>query len=206
MDDPNDMSQINSEAHRNKIKETFDQTISTRLNDKNGRILLVTQRGHIDDLSGHLIEKGGFKLLRIEGVASEDTTHDLGHGRTYNRKKGELIDPRRFGDKEIEERRRDLGHSGFETQIQQRPQPPEGNLFKREWLSIVDVIPEFQYVIITGDIAGSLGRGDYTAFLVWGYFDEIWYLIAAHRGDRKNAPGRLVPDERCAGPPTRADF
>jgi predicted phage terminase large subunit-like protein len=46
---------------------------------------------------------------------------------------------------------------------------------------MVDKVPEPQYVIITGDIATSLGRGDYTAFLVWHYYDEVWYLVAAHR-------------------------
>lgn len=134
------------------------------------------------------MEKGGFKLLKIECVASEHTTYAQGHGQTYNREKGELIEPRRFGNKEIEERRRDLGSTAFEAQYQQDPQPPEGNLFKRKWLHLVDSVPEFQYVIITGDIAGSLGRGDYSAFLVWGYFDEVWYLIAAHR-DQLDLPG-----------------
>ncbi len=181
MDDPNDMGQIPSEAHRNKTKEVFDQTISTRLNDKDGRILLVTQRGHIEDLSGHLMEKGGFKHLKIEGVASEATTYRFGASQKYVRQKGELIDHRRFGEKETEERRRDLGSAAFEAQYQQNPQPPEGNLFKRTWLNLVDTVPVFQYVIISGDIATSNGRGDYTAFLVWGYFDEVWYLIAAHR-------------------------
>src|SRR5262245_59499240 len=109
LDDPNDMTQMNSEAHRNKIKETFDQTIATRLNSKNGKILLVTQRGHPDDLSGHMIEKGGSKRIVIEAVASQDTNYDLGGGRVHFREKGSLIDPRRFGPQEIEERRRDLG-------------------------------------------------------------------------------------------------
>ena len=188
MDDPNDMSQINSEAHRNKIKETFDQTISTRLNSKDGRIVLVTQRGRTDDLSGHLLEKGGFKHISIEAVASARTTYSIGNGKTYIREKGELIDPRRFGAKEIEERRRDLGSAAFEAQYQQNPQPPEGNVFKRKWLKIVKKVPIFQYVVISGDIAGTQGRGDYSAFLVWGYFDEIWYLIAAHR-DQLDLPG-----------------
>jgi predicted phage terminase large subunit-like protein len=190
LDDPNDMTQINSEAHRTKIKETFDQTIATRLNNKGGRIILVTQRGHIDDLSGHLLEKGGFKHLKIEAVATQRTIYPLGHGQTYPREKGELIDPRRFGPPEIEERRRDLGSGAFEAQYQQNPQPPEGNLFKRQWLTIVDTVPEFQYIVITGDIANSPGRGDYTAFLVWGYANEIWYLIAAHR-DQRDLPGTI---------------
>ena len=188
MDDANDMSQINSEAHRTKIKDTFDQTIASRLNNKDGRIILVTQRGHIDDLSGHLLEKGGFKHLNIEAVASERQVYQLGYGEVYTRQKGELIDPRRFGPNEIEERRRDLGSAAFEAQYQQNPQPPDGNIFKRHWLTIVDTVPEFQYFIITGDIAGSDGRGDYTAFLVWGYANQTWYLIAAHR-DQRDLPG-----------------
>ena len=48
-------------------------------------------------------------------------------------------------------------------------------------MEIVDTVPVFQYVIITGDIAHTLDGGDHTAFLVWGYADDIWYLIAAHR-------------------------
>ena len=87
MDDANDMSQINSEAHRTKIKDTFDQTIASRLNNKDGRIILVTQRGHIDDLSGHLLEKGGFKHLNIEAVASERQVYQLGYGEVYTRQK-----------------------------------------------------------------------------------------------------------------------
>lgn len=188
MDDANDISQINSEANRTKIKETYDQTISTRLNNKEGRIILVTQRSHIDDLSGHLIEKGGFKHIKVEAIASERTTYSFANHRPYIREKGELIDPRRFGGKEMEERRRDLGAAAFEAQYQQNPQPPEGNIFKLKWLNIVKKVPVFQYVIISGDIAGTQGRGDYSAFLVWGYFDELWYLIAAHR-DKVDLPG-----------------
>ena len=190
MDDANDMSQIKSEAHRQTINDTFDQTISTRLNNKEGRILLITQRGHVDDLTGHLIEKGGFKQLSIEAEATQDTNYELGKGLIYTRKKGALIDPRRFGIEQIAEWKNNLGSAGYQAQYQQNPQPPDGNLFKREWVQNVDKVPEFQYVVITGDIATSLGRGDYTAFLVWGYADGIWYLIAAHR-DQLDQPGVL---------------
>jgi hypothetical protein len=131
LDDPNDMAQLSSEAYRNKVNETFDLSLASRLKNKDGRILLVTQRGHVDELSGHLIEKGGFEVLTIEAVASQDTTYDTGGGKTYLRKKGELIEPRRFGPAEIAERRRDLGSAGFEAQYQQNPLPPDGNIFRR---------------------------------------------------------------------------
>ncbi len=181
LDDPNDMALMNSEAHRDRIKETFDQTIATRLNSKHGKVLLVTQRGHPDDLSGHMLEKGGFKRLVIEAVASQDTNYDLGGGRVHFREKGSLIDPRRFGPQAIEERKRDLGSRGFEAQYQQNPLAPDGAIFKRAWLKLTDEAPEWEYVVISGDIAGSQGCGDYTAFLVWGYRHPTWHLIAAFR-------------------------
>ena len=181
IDDANNMSQIGSEAHRQNINDIFDQTISTRLNNDQGRILLVTQRGHVDDLTGHLIEKGGFKLLSIEAVATADTDYTLGNGKIYTRKKGELIDPRRFGAEHIATLKSSLGTAAFEAQYQQNPQPPAGNLFKREWLHVVDAAPDPHYVVISCDIASSLDRGDYSAFLVWGFANDVWYLIAAHR-------------------------
>lgn len=187
-DDPNDMALISSEAHRKRINETFDSTLSTRLNNKEGRMLLVTQRGHVDDFTGHLLAKGGFKQLIIEGIASEDTQYELGKNRIYQRKKGELIHPGLLDIAQLDERKRDLGSAGFEAQFQQNPLPPEGNVFKKKWITEVETLPEFQYCLISGDIAGSLGRGDYTSFLVWGYSDPHWYLIAVYR-EQLEQPG-----------------
>ena len=181
IDDPNDMALINSQAHRDKINNTFDTAIANRLNNKNGRILMVSQRGHVSDLSGHLLEKGGFDQLKIEAIAREDQTFDLGKARLYLRKKGELIHPERFGQKELDERRVDLGLGAFEAQYQQNPQPPEGVTFKKEWIVFVDKLPEFQYIFITADVAQTQGGGDWTAFIVWGYRDGVWYVLHAHR-------------------------
>ncbi len=181
IDDPNDMASINSQAHRDKINNTFDTAIANRLNNKNGRVLVVSQRGHVDDLSGHLLEKGGFERLKIEAIASEDQIFDMGKAPPHLRKKGDLIHPERFGQKELDERRRDLGASAFEAQYQQNPQPPDGVTFKKHWITFVDKPPEFQYVFITADVAQTLAGGDYTAFIVWGYHNGIWYVLQAHR-------------------------
>jgi hypothetical protein len=104
---------------------------------------------------GHLIEKGGFKHIKVEAIASERITYSFANHQSYAREKGELIDPRRFGSNEMEERRRDLGSAAFQTQYQQNPQPPEGNIFKLKWLNIVKKVPVLQYVIISSDIAGT---------------------------------------------------
>lgn len=190
IDDPNDMALINSQTHRDKINSTFDTAIASRLNNKGGRILVVSQRGHIDDLSGHLLAKGGFDQLKIEAVATSDQTFKLGKGQWHRRQKGELIHPERFGEKELEERRLDLGSMAFEAQYQQNPQPPDGNLFKKEWIKLTSVLPEFHYVFITADIAQTLGGGDWSAFIVWGYHNGTWYVLHAHRA-QYDLPGVL---------------
>lgn len=60
MDDPLNPEQAMSRTQRQHANHWFDNTLATRLNDKiNGRMLLVMQRLHSDDLSGHLLEKGG---------------------------------------------------------------------------------------------------------------------------------------------------
>lgn len=182
LDDPNDMALVSSEAYRNATNNVYDTSLATRLNNKDGRIFLVTQRGHRDDLSGHLMEKGGFKCVTIEAEATQDTIYHIGYGKTHLRKKGTLIEPRRFGPAEIAERRRDLGSAGFEAQYQQNPLPPEGNIFRRSWLNLVEEPPApLQYVVVSGDIASTQGSGDYSAFLVWGYCNGKWYLLAAER-------------------------
>ena len=181
IDDPNDMALIHSEAHRTKINNTFDTAIANRLNNKDGRVLVVSQRGHIDDLSGHLLGKGNFEQLKIDAIAREDQKIAMGKSLPYVRKKGELIHPARFGQKELDERKIDLGSMAFEAQYQQNPQPPDGNLFKKEWIKFVSKLPEFQYVVITADIAQTSGGGDWSAFIVWGYHDEIWYVLHALR-------------------------
>jgi predicted phage terminase large subunit-like protein len=181
MDDPMNATHANSEAERNRVNAAYDEAIASRLNSKDGRMLLIMQRLHADDLAGHLISKGGWNVLRIPAIGEADTEYDLGNGRTYLRKKGTLIDEERFGWPDIEERRRDLGSIAFQAQYQQDPEPPGGQIFKRAWLNLVDELPEFERTVVSVDIATTEGGGDYSVVLVWGIRDGIWYLTHRYR-------------------------
>ena len=45
-----------SEAERTKVLRFFDETLSSRLDDKRrGRIVVIQQRTHQSDLTGHLL-------------------------------------------------------------------------------------------------------------------------------------------------------
>src|SRR3954469_17631917 len=79
-----------SEVGRPKNNEWFDSTLFSRLDDKErGSIILVMQRLHEDDLSGHLNEKGGFDVIALPARAVGNEKWRLSNGRSFRRKPGE---------------------------------------------------------------------------------------------------------------------
>ncbi|MBM3618425.1 MAG: terminase, partial [Alphaproteobacteria bacterium] len=72
LDDPQNPAQAMAEATRHHAAEWFDQTFLSRLDDKRkGAIVVVMQRLHDDDLTGHLMRKGGWEILDIPAIAEE---------------------------------------------------------------------------------------------------------------------------------------
>ncbi len=72
VDDPHNPRQAMSEKIREKALDWFDQTFSTRLDDKRrGVIVVVMQRLHERDLTGHLLARGGWEHLCLPAVAEQ---------------------------------------------------------------------------------------------------------------------------------------
>ena len=70
-------------------KEFYEQTLFSRLNDKqNGAIIAIQQRLHEDDLAGYLLAKGNFTHLELKAIAEADERHAIGNGRVYRRQQG----------------------------------------------------------------------------------------------------------------------
>lgn len=60
IDDPLNAKDVMSDIIRNEASDWFRRTLMSRLNDKAaGTVIVVMQRLHQDDLTGHLLEKGG---------------------------------------------------------------------------------------------------------------------------------------------------
>jgi predicted phage terminase large subunit-like protein len=181
VDDPLKANEANSEGARKKVNEWFNNTVLTRLNNpKQGVIIVVMQRLHVDDLAGHLIEQGGWTVLKIPAIAETDAVYQLGNGKTHTYKAGELLHPERLGQKELDERRNSMGTAAFYAQYQQAPIPPAGNIFKWEWFKQVDKLPEFSELVMSVDV-GATTTGNYSAFTVWGHRDRSWCLTAVYR-------------------------
>jgi hypothetical protein len=64
MDDPLNATEAYSKTTREKANNFFVGTLLSRLDDKrNGAIIVIMQRLHQDDLTGFLLEQGGWELL-----------------------------------------------------------------------------------------------------------------------------------------------
>lgn len=161
IDDPHSADQARSDAERQSALTWYDQTISTRGVSRGTRIIVIMQRLHLQDLSGHLLEKGGWYHVKwpMEYNAAEPDPTDP------RKVDGELLWPDLFNAKMVKQLKRDLGPFATAGQLQQNPIPPGGGLFKTEWFKIIT--PEAANSMIGQEIRGwdtaaTAGEGDYT--------------------------------------------
>jgi predicted phage terminase large subunit-like protein len=186
IDDPIKAQAALSAAERRKVKEFYDNTLYTRLNDKaRGAIVIVMQRLHEDDLVGHVIAKEDWEVSAIPAIATDDQAYRTGPGpyEVYHRRLGEVIDPDREDRQVLDQIRRTLGSMNFAAQYQQDPVPPDGNAIRREWLRYYDMAPSLDLVMASWDTASTLGEtSDYSVGTVWGLKGSDIYLLDVIRG------------------------
>ena len=182
IDDPHNPKGAESDADREATLLNFDLAWSNRLNNKKtGRIILIMQRLHDQDLTGHLIAKNlGYEVVKIPTVCEEKTTiifplskHEI------VREKDSLLHPERDGPEEIEQARKDLGSYGFSGQHQQEPAPKTGEIIKLHWLKFYKELPlRFDKKIIVADLTYEDGeKNDFTVVECWGSIGSKVYLI-----------------------------
>ncbi len=142
IDDPMNPAQAMSALARERVLRWYDHTFSTRLNDKkSGVIVLVMQRLHMDDLTAHLIEKGGFTHLSLQAISHEPMTYRFGYVTKY-RAAQEPLHAAREDHALLERAKNELGAQGFSAQYQQQPLPEEGGMIRRHWLRRHHTSPE----------------------------------------------------------------
>lgn len=137
VDDPIKAQDAHSIAERQSVLTWWDETMSTRLNDpgKSARVIIM-QRLHEEDLTGHILakmEEGGTKYEHLCLPAEyEPKQYISAIGWQDPRSEyGELLWPERFDREAIATIKSDLGSYGAAGQLQQRPSPDEGGIFKR---------------------------------------------------------------------------
>jgi predicted phage terminase large subunit-like protein len=133
-DDPHNVQEAESDSMRKATIDWYDIVMSTRVNDpKTAAKVVVMQRCHQRDLSGHLLEKGGWEHLCLP-AEYEDPPRVISIRFPDPRTQvGELLWPPQFGAKEIADLKVSMGSYAAAGQLQQRPSPAGGGIFKRHW-------------------------------------------------------------------------
>jgi predicted phage terminase large subunit-like protein len=135
IDDPHKSADAASERAREAAKEWFNTTVSTRLDDKKkGAIVVVMQRLHPDDLTGHLRRAGGWTILDIPAIAPEARDYEMGEGVHHQREAGDVLQPEYESREDLRRRKHMMGSQAFDAQYQQSPVSAEGAQVKREWI------------------------------------------------------------------------
>ena len=151
IDDPQKEDDAFSDVSRKRVIDWVTSTLFSRLNDKaKTPIILVQQRIHEDDLTGHLLRQVGWRQLRLQAIATARETIPLGNGRFHVREEGEPLHPARESLEILDRIKRDKGSLSFSLHYQQEPVPIEGNIIKRDWIRFIDIIPERKGGVLSG--------------------------------------------------------
>jgi predicted phage terminase large subunit-like protein len=217
VDDPHNAVEMDSDLVRQNTLDWWDNSLSTRLNDpKKGAYIVIMQRLHEDDLTGHIMSKnsrnwthlclpmkyewsrhsytkigwddprgldedGNALVIVDESSGDRIAVSSEAQKILDEEREGVLLCPERFGSEEIFNLESSLGPYQSAGQLQQRPEPKGGGIFKRDWWQLwePEKFPAFDYVIASIDTAYTTREeNDPSAMTVWGVF--------SHRINRTN--------------------
>jgi phage terminase large subunit-like protein len=184
IDDPNATNEAESEAKIQTVTDWWDQTMNSRLNDREtGAFIIIQQRVAEGDLTGHILENhsDGWDHLvlpmRYEPDRSLVTSIGWKDPRTVE---GELLWPERFSEHTVKALEREAGPWTFAGQYQQRPEPKGGGIIKKAWWNLWGdgvnplaplAYPPMSFILASLDTAFTeRTENDPSAMTVWGVF------------------------------------
>lgn len=186
-DDPNSAADALSDAKREGTNLWCDNVASTRLNDpKTGAIVIVQQRVHAHDYTGHLLGQEDsdyvnlclpmeFEISRKCITVPLKSTKGM-KWQDPRTEENEILWPDRFSRAELEDLKRRMGSSYVVAgQLQQRPSPEEGGIIKKDWFRWYNdrEMPRCSFILQSWDTALSTGpTACYSACTTWGIFKD----------------------------------
>lgn len=178
IDDPHDRDGANSDVQRPAALTTYDEALITRLNDPDkSAIVIIMQRLHEGDLSGHVLKEKGWDhlMLPMEYEASRACKTSLGFTDPRTRE-GQLLWPSRFSRPTVESLKLRLGEYGASGQLQQRPSPAGGGVLKTKFFELWPKgkpLPVFEHIVQSYDTAYTEDtQNDPCGCEVWGVFSR----------------------------------
>ena len=138
LDDPHDANDVKeSDYKRELVLDRWDTSIYNRVNDQLRCVRIgVMQRLHEEDWAGHVLKGDDWEHLCIPMEFEPDRACSTVFGwRDPRTVAGELMQPERFPREfcENEKGPHRLGAYGYAGQMQQRPAPAGGGMFRDSW-------------------------------------------------------------------------
>lgn len=142
IDDPHNIKDGESDAVRERTLQWFTEIVPSRVNDPDkSAFIVIMQRVARDDVSGLILAKElGYEHLCMPMEYEDDhpfpsrTFFDFKDPRSRD---GELLWPERYSPNAVEELKKSLrawgGDYAVAGQLQQRPAPRGGGMFKKSW-------------------------------------------------------------------------
>lgn len=146
IDDPLNPNQAVSPQQLANAIHWQDYTLPTRkVNKRLSTIILVMQRLHQGDNTGHMLEKAKRKAKgRMRHICLPGEINTPGYGELVSppelakRYVDGLLDPHRMDREVLADLEVDLGQYGYASQVGQNPVPPSGGMFDADRLVVVD--------------------------------------------------------------------
>jgi predicted phage terminase large subunit-like protein len=182
VDDPHNVKEAESDVEREAALTWHDLTISARGASRGAGELVIMQRLHARDLSGHIMSLPDFPTnwrhicIPMEAEDAPRMPRSTQFPNDPRKAVGELLWPELFPKPMLEVLKQRLGEYGTAGQMQQRPNPPGGGVLKvghfRLWPHD-QPLPDLQYVVQSYDTAFTeQTQNDPTACEVWGIFQR----------------------------------
>jgi predicted phage terminase large subunit-like protein len=167
IDDPLKPDDALSEVKRKAINERFNNTIRSRVNDRETPIIVIMQRLHEDDMSGFL----------LNGGSGEDWTH-LCLPALDKENKPLWEDKHSFA--ELEQIRQ-ANRYNFSGQYMQTPSPEEGGEWRKDWFEIVNKndVPIVEWDMFIDGAYTKDTKNDPTGIQIGARIGQYYYILSS---------------------------
>ncbi len=168
VDDPlKNAEEAASETIREKQRDWYRSTFYTRA-EPGAAVVIIQTRWHEDDLSGWLLASEGseddeperWHIVCMPAVAVDVPPVWPGPCTVEPdvRAPGEALCPERYPLARLRKLKRRIGDYFWSALYQQRPTPPEGEMFRRAQFQVMDSLPQMAYTMRYWDKAGSVSK------------------------------------------------
>jgi predicted phage terminase large subunit-like protein len=223
IDDAVQIKDCENERQLERVNALFDGEIRTRLNSpKKGAIVIVAHRLAEDDLPGHVLEEGGWKLLRLPLIAPRSRAYKTDDGFVWTRRKGELLRPDAFTARDVQRLRR-MKRPNFETLQQQNPGARDRLRIKTEYVGVFASaeLPADTPVVLSIDPGQKGGpTNSYAVIQAWALHQGRYLLLdqwrdqtrysdfrtEVHRFIRRRRPSAILIEATGQGPALTSDI